>query len=187
MNIVVIYGSVRENRQGIKGAKFIVNKITEAGHEAVLIDPLEYKLPFLAKTYKDYKNDDAPESLKIISGYLKKADGFIVVTGEYNHNIPPALGNMMSHFGSEYKKKPAGIVSYSNGPFAGVRASIAIREFLSALGIVAIPTVFPISGVHTSFDEDGNALDENYNRRIKNFLEEFEWYTEALKNARQKE
>ncbi len=183
-NIVVVYGSVREKREGIKAAKFFMNKLKERGHNSILIDPIEYKLPFIAKTFKEY-GTKAPESLKELSSLLKNADGYIVVTAEYNHNIPPALTNLMSYFGEEYSRKPAGIVSYSNGPFAGVRAAIQLREFLSAIGIVSIPNVFPVSKVQSSFDENGNVLDENYNRRVKTFLEEFEWYVRALKRERE--
>jgi hypothetical protein len=35
-----------------------------------------------------------------------------------------------------------------------------------------------------AFDDDGNALDVAYDQRIEKFLDEFEWYASALKNAR---
>ena len=185
LNIAVIYGSVRENRQGIKAAKFLVNKLLERNHNAVLIDPAEYKLPFLGKTYKEYKNDEAPAELKTLSGHLKNADAYIVVTAEYNHNMPPVLTNLMSYFGKEYERKVAGIVSYSNGPFGGVRAAIVAREFLATLGIAVVPAVFPISSVQTSFDDDGNVLDEKYDKRSEKFLSDFEWYASTLKTGRE--
>ena len=182
--IAVIYGSVRENREGIKAAKFMVNQLKSGGHDAWLIDPLEHNLPFFEKGFAEYKDDEAPENLRIISDQLKRADGFIIVTAEYNHNVPPALANLLSHFGKEYEKKAAGIVSYSSGPFGGIRASVTAREFLAAIGIVAIPTVFPISSVHKSFDSEGNAVDEKYIRRSEKFIDEFVWYTSALKNKK---
>jgi len=55
-NIAVIYGSVRTSRQGIKGARFLVKKLEERGHNVTLIDPMEYKLPLLDKMYKEYLN-----------------------------------------------------------------------------------------------------------------------------------
>ena len=184
LKIAVIYGSVRENRQGIKAAKFMVNQLKNSGYDVSLIDPLEYKLPFYQKGFADYDKNNAPENLKTISEQLKSADGFIVVTAEYNHNLPPALTNLLSHFGKEYEKKTAGIVSYSSGSFGGIRASIILREFLAAVGIVAIPSVFPISNLNKSFDDDGNEVDENYIRRSKKFIDEFVWYTSALKYKR---
>ena len=49
---------------------------------------------------------------------MQAADAFIVVSPEYNHTMPPALGSMMSHFkGSIYVHKASGIVTYSAGPY----------------------------------------------------------------------
>jgi hypothetical protein len=55
------------------------------------------------------------------------------------------------------------------------------------LGAPSIPSAFPISRVHASFDDDGNAVDESYDKRIGRFLDEYEWYANALKAARMKE
>jgi hypothetical protein len=40
--------------------------------------------------------------------------------------------------------------------------------------------------VHKVFDQNANLLDDAYDKRIIKFLEEFEWYIEALKNQRAK-
>ena len=71
--IAVLYGSMRTKRQGIRAARFMINKLKERGLEATLIDAKQYNLPFLDKMYKEYKNDDAPQALKEISAIL---DGF---------------------------------------------------------------------------------------------------------------
>ena len=64
LNIVVLYGSVRFNRQGIKAAKFIVNKLKERKHNVTLIDPKDYRLPLLYKMYKEYPKKKAPATLE---------------------------------------------------------------------------------------------------------------------------
>jgi NAD(P)H-dependent FMN reductase len=50
-----------------------------------------------------------------VAELLSAADGFVVVSGEYNHSIPAALKNLLDHFQSEYHYKPSGIVTYSAG------------------------------------------------------------------------
>ncbi|MBN4049014.1 NAD(P)H-dependent oxidoreductase [archaeon AH-315-M20] len=187
LNIAVIYGSARSNRQGIKAAKFIVKKLEERDYEVTLVDSQEYKLPFLDKMYKEYKDEKAPELLEKLAQIIKKADGYMVVSAEYNHSVPAALKNLIDYFMEEYFYKPSGIVTYSAGPFGGVRVAVHLRAILGEVGTVSIPSMFPISKVQDSFDEDGNALDEAYNKRIKKFLDEFDWYLKALKAARDKE
>jgi NAD(P)H-dependent FMN reductase len=185
LKIAVIYGSVRSDRQGIRAARFVVRMLKERGHQTTLIDPLERKLPLLEKMYKEYPRGEAPEILEAIAEIYREADAFLFVCGEYNHGIPPAMKNLIDHYMNEYFWRPAGIVSYSAGPFGGVRAAVHLRAVLGEVGLVTIPSTFPVSIVGESFDEQGNALDAAYERRIKRFLDELEWYANTLKKGRE--
>lgn len=184
LKTAVLYGSVRSARQGVRAARFIVRKLEARGHEVVFIDPLDKPLPLLDRMYKEFDPGEAPETMESIAAALRDADGFIIVSGEYNHSIPPALKNLLDHFQKEYHYKPSGIVTYSAGPFAGLRGLANLRAILGELGTPSIPTVFPVSRVQKAFDEDGGALETAYDDRVIAFLDEFEWYAKALKAAR---
>ncbi len=185
LKTAVLYGSVRSARQGIKAARFIVSKLEARGHEVELIDPMERQLPLLNRMYKEFGAGEAPPALESIASVFRAADGFVIVSGEYNHSIPPALKNLLDHFQSEYHYKPSAIVTYSAGPFAGLRGLANLRAILGELGTPSIPTVFPVSRVQDAFDEDGQAMDNAYEDRVGRFLEEFEWYSRALRAGRQ--
>lgn len=187
INTAVIYGSARSSRQGIKAARFIVRKLEDRGHSVTLIDTENYDLPLLDRMYKEYDADNAPEPMTAIAKFLAAADGFVVVSGEYNHSVPAALKNLLDHFQSEYLYKPSAIVTYSAGPFGGVRALINMRAILAELGTPSIPSAFPVSAVFKAFDDDGNALDKAYDERVIKFLDEYEWYANAMRQARIKE
>ncbi len=94
------------------------------------------------------------------------------------------MKNLLDHFQSEYLYKPSGIVTYSAGPFGGVRALVNLRGILAELGTPSIPSAFPVSKIHSAFDDEGNAADKAYDERIVKFLDEYEWYANALKHAR---
>lgn len=183
-NILVFYGSVRESRQGIKAARFVINKLSERGHKATLIDPQLYDFGLLNWRYNEYDQGKAPKKMEELASRIKKADGFVVVSAEYNHSIPPALANLMDHFKEEYFFRPSAIVTYSNGRLGGVRAAMQLRVFLAALGTASIPTLFPIANVQDTFEEDGHPVNERYHEYIKKFIEEFEWYCESLRYGR---
>ena len=185
LKTAVLYGSVRSSRQGIKAARFIVSKLEARGHEVELVDPLERQLPLLDRMYKEFEEGDAPPVLESIASVFREADGFVIVSGEYNHSIPPALKNLLDHFQREYHYKPSAIVTYSAGPFAGLRGLANLRAILGELGTPSIPTVFPVSRVQDAFDEDGQAADKAYDDRVGRFLDEFEWYSRALRAGRQ--
>lgn len=183
--IAVIYGSARAQRQGIKAARFVVKKLEQRGYDVTLVDSEAYPLPLLDRMYKEFDEGEAPDTMQAVAGILDAADGFVVVSGEYNHSIPAALKNLLDHFQSEYVYKPAGIVTYSAGPFGGVRALINLRALLAELGTPTIPSAFPISAIAKSFDDEGNAIDKAYDNRIGKFLDEFDWYVAALKRQRE--
>ena len=184
LNTAVIYGSARRGRQGIKAARFIVRKLEERDHVVTLVDSLEHPLPLLDLMYKEYEKGTAPKAMQTVGEVLNTADGFIIVSAEYNHSIPAALKNLLDHFQSEYLYKPSAIVTYSAGPFGGVRSLINLRAILAELGTPSIPSAFPVSQIQNAFDDDGNPLDQAYHERIVKFLDEYEWYANALKHAR---
>lgn len=184
--ICLIYGSVRFERKGIKAANYMRSKLEEMGYLVHFIDPREYQLPFLDKMYKEIPQGSAPEVMEEIAEKLRSSDGFIIVTGEYNHSIPPALKNLLDHFQQEYYFKPSAIVSYSGGYFGGVRAAVQLRAILAELGMSSIPSVLSVPFVQDAFDKDDQPVNDIINRSAKRFLNEFEWYLEALKLQREK-
>jgi NAD(P)H-dependent FMN reductase len=127
LNFLTLYGSVRTERQGIKFARFLDTQLRKRGHASTLIDPLQYRVPLLDKMYKEYPKGEAPEPLDAMAGLIREADGFLVVSGEYNHGIPPALKNMLDHFLEEWFWRPSAIACYSAGAFGGVRAAMQLR------------------------------------------------------------
>ncbi len=187
LNTAVIYGSARRNRQGIKAALFVMRKLEERGHAVSLVDSQEQELPFLDLMHKEYEAGTSPDAMQVTADILNAADGFVIVSGEYNHSIPSALKNLLDHYQSEYLYKPSAIVTYSAGPFGGVRGIINLRAILAELGTPSIPSALPISLIHSAFDDGGQALDPAYDKRIIKFLDEFEWYANALKLARKRE
>ena len=182
--IVVIVGSVRSDRHGIKVARWIEQQLKNRSHDVSLIDPMVLNLPLLDRMYKEMQ--DPPFKIKELQGIIKNADGYIPITPEYNHSTSSALKNTLDYFLEEYFFKPSAIVSYSVGPFGGINAAQQLRIIFAELGAPSISSSLPISKVNTAFGNDGKLLDENYERRANRFLDEFEWYVDAFKNQRER-
>jgi NAD(P)H-dependent FMN reductase len=186
LRIPVIYGSVRSGRQGIKVARFVERQLRGRGHEVALVDPLQEQLPLLERRFKDYQPGTAPATLERLAELYRQADAFVIVSGEYNHGVPPALTNLLDYFLEEYSFRPSGIVSYSSGAYAGVRAAVQLREMLCTLGMPSIPATLPVPNVQAAANDDGSANDPALERRFGRFAAELEWYAEALKAQRTK-
>jgi NAD(P)H-dependent FMN reductase len=184
MKFAVIAGSVRSDRQGIKAARFVHRALTARGHDVTLVDPCVLKLPLLDRMYKEYPKGEAPAVLENLATLYRACDGFVVVSGEYNHSIPPALSNLLDHFLEEYFFRPSAIVCYSSGQFGGVRAAMQLRALLGEIGAPSISSILPIPSIAKAFDEAGAPVDTAFVRRFDRFAEEFEWYADALRVKR---
>lgn len=184
LNIVILFGSVRRDRKGIRVARFVERRLRERGHAVALIDAVEVQLPLLDRMYKEYPKGEAPPVLEQLAATYRRADAFVIVCGEYNHGLQPALKNLLDHFLEEYFFRPSAIVSYSAGAFAGVRAAVHLQAVLCELGMPSISSSFPVPKVGAAFDEEGHVLAPGADRRFDRFASELEWYAEALKRQR---
>lgn len=184
MKYALLYGSYREGRQGIKVVRFIQNQIEKNGDEAVVLDAKEKNFPILNKMFKEYEEGAAPKYMSDVHDALVGCDGFILVTGEYNHSVQAGLKNLVDHFMPEFSWKPTGIVSYSAGGFGGVRCAIQWRIIMGELGSVTLPSIFSISDIYNSLDKEGNPADEALSSKTKKFFDELHWYSKTLKRGR---
>jgi NAD(P)H-dependent FMN reductase len=182
--IALIVGSVRQERQGIKVARWMEEKLKNRNHVVFFIDPLELDLPLLDKMYKEMT--DPSEKMKSLQSKINDAEGYLAVTPEYNVGTSGAMKNTLDYFLEEYFFKPSAIVSYSPGIFGGINAAQQLRLIFAELGAPSISSSFSIPRLHKVFSEDGKLIDEAYDKRVLKFLAEFEWYIEAFKNQRAK-
>ncbi len=156
-----------------------MRQVEARGHDVALLDPKELGLPLLDRMYKEYPAGTAPAVLEGLAQTIRAADGVVVVTGEYNHSPPPALVNLLDHFLEEWFWRPSAIVSYSAGSFGGVRAASHLRDMLAELGMPSIPSSLPVPAVQDQFDDAGVPRDGAWERRVRRFLDELEWYARA--------
>ena len=184
LKYAVLLGSVRRDRMGIRAARLLLEALDVRGHSSTLVDPMELQLPLLDRMYKEYPKGEAPENLEKLASLYREVDGFLIVSAEYNHGIPPALKNLLDHFLEEYFFRPSAIACYSAGAFGGVRAAMQLRMTLAELGMPSIPTLFPIPRIGQALDEDGAAREPWLADAMTRFLVEFDWYAGALKRER---
>jgi NAD(P)H-dependent FMN reductase len=184
LKLPVILGSVRRDRIGIRVARYAVAALQGRGHQVTLIDPVEYSLPLLDRMYKEYPPGQAPTQLERLAEVIRLADAYVVVSGEYNHSIPPALSNLLDHFLEEYFFKPSAIICYSAGAFGGVRAAMQLRAMLAEMGMSSIPSILPFPKAQELLDEEGRPTGDRLGKGSTRFFDELEWYARALRAAR---
>lgn len=185
--ILVLYGSYRSDRTGIRLANYLVNGLIGRGNDARLLDAREIGLPMLDRMYKEFPPGQAPPAMEDLARQLRSADAFVFVTGEYNWGVQPGLKNLTDHFLEEWFWRPAAVASYSAGRLSGVRANLAWHGTLSEMGMVVIPSTVAVGPITETLDENGapvggagRALDSAFAR----FADDLAWWTAAAKHQR---
>jgi NAD(P)H-dependent FMN reductase len=187
--ILVLYGSYRSDRKGIRLAQFAVDKLRARGEEVELIDAKAIGLPMLDRMLKEYAVGTAPPALKSLGAKIRQADAFLFVVGEYNWGVQPGLKNLTDHFLEEWFWRPAAIASYSGGRLSGTRSSYAWHNTLSEMGMVVISSTLAVGPIAETLNtagepigEAGAALERGFHR----FADDLAWWTEAAKAQRAK-
>ena len=182
MNIIIIAGSPRQGSITARVAYYLKNRLSTE-HSAEVVDLREWVLPPMQSVYNT--EEKTPAEFLPLREKMFSADAFILVTPEYNGGYSPALKNMLDHFPkTTYARKAMGIVTASDGAFGGMRAAMQMQQLVCALFGIPSPQMMVVPQVDKKFDENGNLVDENYNRNIDNFLNEYLWLANGLHQCR---
>jgi NAD(P)H-dependent FMN reductase len=185
--ILVVYGSYRSDRKGIRLADFVVASLRTRGESPELLDAKFIGLPMLDRMYKEYPKGEAPVAMEAVAAKIRAADAFVFVVGEYNWGIQPGLKNLTDHFLEEWFWRPAAIVSYSGGRLSGARSNFLWHGTLSEMGMVVISstlTVGPISQTLNAAGEPMGEAGQQLQRAFPRFADDLAWWTEAAKCQR---
>ena len=187
--ILILYGSYRSDRQGIRLAEYLIRSFRRRGAEAELADAKEIGLPMLDRMYKEYPQGEAPAALERLAEKIRAADAFVFVAGEYNWGVQPGLKNLTDHFLEEWFWRPAAIASYSAGRFAGARAGLAWHGTLSEMGLVVISSALAVGAIGHALDAQAQPIGEggaSLARAFPRFADDLAWWTSAARSQREK-
>lgn len=189
LKINVILGSTRPERFGIQPAEWIMNLSKQFGEQAEfeLIDLKEINLPLLdlpvpPSLMPSNQNEHQTAWAKIIG----EADGFVFVTGEYNHSIPAALKNALDYVYHEWGHKPVAFVSYG-ADAGGMRAIEHLRQVVAWLKMYDLADFIAFPQYYTRMDEQGKfQFSEENESRAVSMLTDLVFWAGNMKEARAK-
>jgi len=175
----ILLGTNRKGRQSEHVAKWLFGKMEErVDIETQLFDTRDFDLPQddygteLAKNFPEWR--DA----------IIKADGLVLVTPEYNHGYPGVMKSVLDLLLKEYIHKAVAIVGVSASPFGGTRVIEACLPMVRELGLAVTFTDLNFPQVQNLFNENGKLLDEAFNKRATDFLDELVFMSGTLRFGR---
>ena len=140
-------------------------------HDITILDPVELfaaggalaEISAGELTTPTFFVKDLPPAAQQVKQSIVDADCYVIVSPEYNHSVPPALSSLMGHFGGScYKCTPCGIVTYSPGPWGGMRAAMAIQVMCHELGTLPVSKLCGLPMISDLLNENGTPKDPQH-------------------------
>lgn len=184
MKVGIIIGSTRPGRKGESVGKWVhENASQRSDAQFELIDLAAFELDLLNEATvpgaanKQYEN----EKTRRWSQVIDPLDGYVFVTGEYNHSVPAAFKNAFDVLGSEWSDKAVGLVGY--GADGGVRSIEHWRQIGANLRLVAARNQVSLS-LFTDWSNAGFTPGERRADELKGLLDQLIPLTAAMATLR---
>jgi NAD(P)H-dependent FMN reductase len=171
--ILAFAGATRIASWNKKLIRLGAESVRRAGGEVTLIDLRDVAMPF-------YDGDiEAQEGLPAGARELKRLmlahDGFLISAPEYNSSISAVLKNAIDWVSRPqpdeppapaFRGKVAGLLAASPGQLGGIRGLFTVRQVLTVLGTLVIPTQFGLARAREAFNDDGSLKDPGHQNSV---------------------
>jgi len=178
-HIAIISTSVRVGRKSHNVALHLEHTLKPTSNTVDLIDLMGYGFPVFDERLKFMKEPSA--AILEFAERIRKADGVIIVTPEYNGSFPASLKNVIDLLTEDWKGKPISFCTVSGGAFAGTQVMVELLFPLWKIKAWVVPSSMQVPKVQEAFGSDGSVLvdPEGWERRTKVFLDDLGWAMEA--------
>lgn len=185
-HILVILGSSRETRFGHVIAHWFMRQAdrrTDLTFE--LADLRDWQHGYYRRVKpaaaSDYEDDEEAKRWAEVVG---RADGFVIITPEYNYGYPAVLKSALDAVYKEWNRKPVTFVGYG-GWSGGVRAVQQLREVVIELQMAPVRTSIVLQFAPRLFDAEGNLKEpQMFENQATRLFDDLAWWTYALRAAR---
>lgn len=172
-NIAVLVGSLRKESYNRKVAKTLM---------AIAPENQSFKLLEIGDLalYNEDSDGNPPAQYKAFRETIKRCDGVLFITPEYNRSVPAVLKNAIDVGSRPYGKnswdgKPGAVVSVSISSLGGFGANHHLRQSLVFVNVPAMPQPEAyIANAQSLFNEEGELINDSTRKFLENFLTAFE-------------
>jgi len=183
VKLQVIVGSTRPHRVGKGVAEWVYEAAKERNDiEVELVDVADFDLPLLDEPMPPSLNQYTKEHTRQWAVKIDEADGYIFVTGEYNHSVPGALKNAIDFLYKEWNNKAAGFVSY--GSNSGSRAVEHLRGIMGEIQIADVREQLLLSLMNDFENYHTFQPTEAHAQKLNTVIDQIVNWAEALKVVR---
>jgi NAD(P)H-dependent FMN reductase len=182
--LFVIVASTRPRRVGLKIAQWVA----DVGRGAVsgafeIVDLKDWPLPMDDEPGIPAANDYQFEHTRAWGRKIAAAQGFVLVTPQYNWGYPAALKNALDHLYAEWAEKPVMLVTY--GGHGGERCAEQLEQVCQGLHMQPIATKPALRLSRAAIEADAGEIDPAtaFSANLGDLRQAFGELATALKGA----
>jgi chromate reductase len=173
LEILAFAGSLRQgsyNKALLRAAKVIA---PQALHIQI------FDLAGIPLFNADVEAEGDPERVVEFKNAIRRADGVLIATPEYNHGVPAVTKNAVDWASRPPKnapldKKPVGILGASPGLTGSARGQSQLRQAFEFTNSYCMPQPeILVFRAHEKFDDEGQLTDEATRKFLGQYLEAF--------------
>jgi NAD(P)H-dependent FMN reductase len=170
---ITLCGSLRKNSINEVLRRHMSQKLREADVAVTDLDLGEFEMPVF---HQDLEPDHRPEAARRLADAFLSHDIVFIASPEYNGGVTPLIANTISWISREkpnpFKHAVFGIGGVSDGKYATIFSLSHLRDTLSKIGALVVPTLLGIGPYPDVFDEEGNPNEANIQWKVGQMVRE---------------
>jgi chromate reductase len=171
---ITLCGSIRKDAINEVLRRHMSKKLRAAGVEVTDLDLTDFEMPIFNLDIEDAGR--TPEAAIRLADMFRSYDIVFIASPEYNGGVTPLIANVVSWVSRQkpnpFKHAIFGIGGVSDGKYATIFALSHLRDSLSKLGALVVPTLLGIGPYPDVFDADGNPNESNIQWKVGQVVRE---------------
>ena len=170
---LTLSGSIRQGSLNQLLQAHIGRQLTAAGVDVTALSLADFPMPIFNE---DLEPDNIPEAAGRLAALWREADIIFIASPEYNGGIPPLLVNTLAWLSrqrpSPFRHAVFGIGGVSSGKYGTIFAQSHLRDSLSKIGALVVPTLLGIGPADDALDAQGNPTEKAIIRKVEAIVHE---------------
>ena len=170
---LTLSGSIRRGSQNMRLQAHMDKKLEAAGVRVTSINLSDFAMPIFNE---DIEAEHTPESAVQLSALWRAHDIVFIASPEYNGGLTPLLVNTVTWLSrqkpSPFRHAVFGIGGVSSGKYGTIWGLSHLRESLTKVGALVVPTLLGIGPSETAFDANGDFTEPSITRKVDQMIEE---------------
>ena len=170
---LTLSGSIRKGSKNRILQHHVGRRLESAGVTVTQIELGDFPMPIFNE---DLEPDQVPEAAVNLATLWRSHDIVFIASPEYNGGVPPLLVNTITWLSrqkpSPFRHAVFGIGGVSSGKYGTIWGLSHLRESLTKIGTLVVPTLLGIGPADAAFDEKGDPTEPAIIRKVEQMVTE---------------